>query len=140
MIHIVYFLLLLCCTSTNMMHGAYSETTTKPSIPSNTATFDSQQQPVSSSSNAWKCLLQVTETNWEPLPPTAKRKRTTRSLIASDDEDSTIFDQEFDDQETLISKQRPRKKRRVDVPDNSCFAITCIHCFPKKTVSSPPPK
>jgi len=66
-----------------------------------------------------------------------KKLGKTRAPIASDDEYSTIFDQEFDDQETLISKQSPRKKRKVnkknvDVPDSSYFTIICDNCFPKK--------
>jgi len=57
----------------------------------------------------------------------------TKSFISFDDEYSTVFDQEFDDQEIIISgqsssKQRPRKKRKLDLPDNTYFTITCTRC------------
>ena len=55
----------------------------------------------------------------------------TESPMSSDDEYSTPSYRKFDDQETLISEQPPRKKRRVNtraVPDDTDFTITCINC------------
>jgi len=116
MIHIVYFLLLLCCTSTNIIgcvddfvdftqNLLHIPTKTESSMPSNTATSNLQQQSTSSSSSAWKYLLKITEKDWKSLSSTAKRIRPTKSLVPSSDEDSIIFDQESDDQENLISEQ-----------------------------------
>jgi len=63
----------------------------------------------------------------------------TESLTSSDNESSTISDQEFDGQKTLISKQSsskqpPKKKKRIDIenlPDNAYFTITCDYCLSK---------
>jgi len=60
----------------------------------------------------------------------------TESLIPSDDESSTVFDQKFDEQETLISKQSSSKKpsskkRKLHLPDSTYFTITCNHCSHK---------
>ncbi|HEB41554.1 MAG TPA: hypothetical protein ENI08_00870 [Candidatus Dependentiae bacterium] len=38
-----------------------------------------------------------------------------------------------DDQKTLISKQPPIKKRKLDISVNTRFIIICHHCSPKKT-------
>ncbi len=50
----------------------------------------------------------------------------TKSPIPSDNEDNTVFDREFDNQETLISEQTPRRKKRKinknDVPDADFIA------------------
>ena len=62
----------------------------------------------------------------------------TESPMSSDVKDSTT-----DDQETLIleqpsSKQRPRKKRKInkDVPDSDYFSIACFFCSPKQPFKS----
>jgi len=52
----------------------------------------------------------------------------TKSLIPSGDENSTVFDQEFDDQEAPIPKKPPRKKRKLYLSDSTCFTIICTRC------------
>jgi len=118
--------------------AAQSPIKTKSSIASDTNIFNLQGQSTSSSSNSWQSFSPTTKEKrklTEKQPLKAKKRRTTESLIPSDDEGSTIFDQEFDDQEAFTSKQPPRKKRRVNkkyVPDSSHFTINCIHCSFRK--------
>ena len=53
----------------------------------------------------------------------------------TDDEYSTFFYRQFDDQGTLISEQPPRKKKRIStraVPNDAYYTITCIHCSPEQ--------
>jgi len=69
-----------------------------------------------------------------PLIIVLPSSKKTNSPIESDDGYSTVSDQEFDDQEALIPKQPPRKKRKIyqkDVPDNAYFTITCSFCSHK---------
>ncbi len=57
----------------------------------------------------------------------------------TDDECSTFFYRQFDDQGTLTPKQPPRKKRRVsedNAPDDAHFTIICIYCSPKQKFRS----
>jgi len=70
----------------------------------------------------------------------AQSSSKTESPMSSDVEDSTVSDQEFDDQETLISEQPPRKKLKINkknIPDDACFTIVCCFCYDKHELRSP---
>jgi len=58
--------------------------------------------------------------------------------ISSDEEDSTVSDQEFGNQETLISEQQPKKRqclhssqKRLNIPDGCFYTLECCQVCPK---------
>ncbi len=125
MTHIIYFLLLLFCISTNMIHS--SEELTKLQ-----ARLDKNENIIGPLPSRFLVTI-------FPPKPASQSSTKTKPSTPSDDEYSTVSDRESDDQETLILKQPPRKKRKINkkgIPDNAYFTIICHHCFPQKKFSA----